>query len=112
MNYFETVGPALLVNTPILIAWLVGIVLAVRMIRQGGGKAQYLLLIGCSLMFLAQIAKPFLMGLVPWMVHEQGISRAGAIGLYLSLPGGVLNMAGIVCLVYAFWIRWKTRSTT
>ena len=112
MNYLEAVGPALLVNTPILLAWLVGIVLAVRMIRRGGGKAEKLLLAGCALMFVAQIARPFLTGLALWMVHEQGMSRASASGLALSLPGGILSLAGIICLVYAFWTRWKTKDAT
>jgi len=108
MNYLEAVGPTLLVNTPILLAWLVGIVLAVRMLRRGGGKAEKLLLIGCSLMFVAQIVRPFLTGLALWLVHEHGMTRASASGLAFSLPITILSMIGIVCLVYAFWTRWKT----
>ena len=108
MNYLEAVGPTLLVNTPILLAWLVGIVLAVRMLRRGGGKAEKLLLIGCSLMFVAQIVRPFLTGLALWLVHEHGVTRASASGFAFSLPITILSMVGIVCLVYAFWTRWKT----
>ena len=108
MSYLDTVGPALLGNIPMLLAWLVGIVLAVRMIRRGGGKAERLLLIGCSLMFVAGIAQPFLAGLSVWLVHEQGTSRASASAA-IALPISILSMAGIVCLVYAFWTRWKTR---
>ena len=108
MNYLEAVGPTLLVNTPILLAWLVGIVLAVRMLRRGGGKAEKLLLIGCSLMFVAQIVRPFLTGLALWLVHEHEMTRASASGLAFSLPITILSMVGIVCLIYAFWTRWKT----
>ena len=111
MNYLEAVGPALLVNTPILLAWLVGIVLAVRMLRRGG-KAEKLLLIGCSLMFVAQIVRPFLTGLALWLVHEHGITRASASELTYSLPISILSMAGIVCLILAFWFRWKTKAAT
>jgi len=112
MNYFEVVGHTLLGNIPILLAWLVGIALAVRMLRRGGAKAERLLLIGCSLMFVAQIASPFLTGLSLWLVHEQGMSRASASGLAISLPISILSMAGIVCLVYAFWTRWKSKGAT
>ncbi len=112
MNYLDAVGPALLGNIPMLLAWLVGIVLAVRMIRRGGGKAEKLLLIGCSLMFIAQIVNPFLRGLALWLIAEQGMSRASASGLALSLPISILGMAGIICLVYAFWTRWKTKVAT
>ncbi len=107
MNYLELVRPSLLGNIPILLAWLVGIVLAVRMLRRGG-KAEKLLLAGCSLMFIAQIVRPFLTGLALWLVHEHGMTRASASGLAFSLPITILSMAGIVCLVYAFWTRWKT----
>ena len=112
MNYFDALVPTLLGNIPMLLAWLVGIVLAVRMLRRGGGKAERLLLIGCSLMFVARIASPFLMGLALWLIAELGISRASASGLALSLPISILSMAGIVCLVYAFWTRWKTSAAT
>ncbi len=103
------VGPSFLGHTPGLLAWLAGIVFAVRMIRQGGEKAEKLLLAGCSLMFVAQLVSPFLSGLVWWLIHEQGMSRALASGLAISLPMGVLGLAGIVCLVYAFWLRFWIR---
>ena len=112
MNYLEVVGPAFLGNIPMLLAWLVGIVLAVRMLRRGGGKAEKLLLAGCSLMFVAQIVGPFLSGLALWMIQEQGMSRVSASGLVISLPLGILSMAGIVSLIYAFWTRWKTKGAT
>ena len=110
MNYLELVRPTLLGNIPMLLAWLVGIVLAVRMLRRGGGKAEKLLLAGCSLMFLAVIVRPFLTGLALWLVAEHGITRASSAGLALSLPLGILDMAGIVCLILAFWTRWRIKS--
>ena len=76
------------------------------------GSAEKLLLIGCSLMFVAIIVRPFLTGLSLWLVTEHGVTRANAAGLVLSLPIGILDMAGIACLVLAFWTRWKTKSTT
>ena len=107
MNYFEIVGPSLLQHTPSLLAWLIGIVFGVRMVRQGGAKAEKLFLIGCGLMFMTQIVIPFLSRLVWWLIHEQGMSRALASGLAVSLP--ILGLAGIVCLVYAFWLRFRAR---
>ena len=105
MSYLDAVVPGLLGNIPMLLAWLVGIVLAVLMLRRGGGKAEKLLLIGCSLMFLAVIVRPFLSGLTLWLVAERGMTRVSALGLAFSLPNSILSMAGIVCLVLAFWIR-------
>lgn len=115
MSYIETVVsylPSLLINLPWLLAWLVGIILAVHMIRRGGGKAEKLLLIGCSLTFFSNIIHPFLQGLAPWLVVKDIANSVGMAGLVLSLPVIIMNMAGIVCLVVAFWIRWRTTSIT
>ena len=112
MNYLDAVVPSLLGSIPVLLAWLVGIVLATLMLRRGGRKAEYLLLIGCSLMFVAQLVRPFLTGLALWLVAECGMTRASASGLAFSIPISILSMAGIVCLVFAFWTRWKTKAAT
>ena len=111
MDYLDAVVPALLGNIPMLLAWLVGIVLAVLMLRRGG-KAERLLLAGCALMFVNQIVRPFLFGLSTWLVYEHGISRASAAGLIVSIPTTILSVAGIICLLLAFWTRWKTKSAT
>jgi len=107
MNYLEVVGPTFLGNIPMLLAWLVGIVLAVRMLRRGGGKAEKLLLAGCSLMFVAQITTPSLAGLAIWLVSEQEMTMP-SISAIFSLPPSIFSLAGIVCLILAFWTRWKT----
>ena len=112
MNYLEllsTTLPGQLLSIPVLLAWLVGIVLAARMVRHGGGRPEKLLLAGCSLMFAGQIVRPFLTALVLWLTteHEMTVST---IGLVISLPRGTLDMAAIVCLVLAFWFRWRTKS--
>ncbi len=112
MSYLELLVstlPSLLASIPGLLAWLTGIVLAVLMLRRGGGKAEKLLLIGCSLLFVARIVRPFLTGLALWLVAEHGMTRASVVGLTLSLPIGILDMAGIICLVFAFWLRWRTK---
>lgn len=109
MNYLEIIGSSFLGDIPGLLAWLVGIAFGVRMVKQGGTRAEKLFLTGCSLMFVAQLASPFLSGLVWWLIHEQEMSRALASGLAVSLPMGVLGLSGIVCLVYAFWLRFMAK---
>jgi hypothetical protein len=110
MDYLEIAGSSFLVHIPGLLAWLVGIVFGVRMIRHGGGKAEKLFLTGCSLMLLRQLANPFLLGLVWWLVHERGMSAALASGLAASLPMGVTGLAAVVCLIYAFWLKFRIRN--
>ena len=109
MNYLEVVGTSLLRHTPELLGWLVGVILALRMLKRGGGKAEKLFLAGCSLMLVIQLVSPFLSGFAWWLSHEQGMRRALASVLAVSLPMGVLGLAGFVCLVYAFWLKFWTR---
>jgi len=106
MSYLEAVTPALVGSIPVFLAWLVGIALAVRMVRRGGGKAEYLLLTGCVLMFVATIVSPLLAGLSIQMVQRHELQRASMVS---ALPASILRMVGIVCLVCAFWIRWKSK---
>ena len=113
MSYFEILASSIpsyfLAGIPGLLAWLAGIVLAVIMLRRGGSKAEKLLLIGCSLMFLSQVIKPFIQVLMVWLpVVQPGMRSTQTIGL-MSLPRATLDMAGIVCLLLAFWMRWKTQ---
>jgi hypothetical protein len=106
MDYLEIVGDSLLRNTPGLVAWVVGIVWAALMVRRGGGRTEKLLLSGCCLFFAAQIISVLLSGMVPWL-REQRIS-AQQFGLVLSISG-IPSLAGLVCLVWAFWVRFWTR---
>ena len=110
---FQIVEISMLRYVPELLAWGFGIFLAVLMVRRSGGKAEKLLLAGCSLMFIRQIASPLLNGFVQRLVSEQGrsyIDIAQTIGLTVSLPIGILGLTGFVCLVLAFWMRfWKRR---
>ena len=109
MDFFASVGPALLFRSPIIVAWIVGIVLAARMLKRGGGKAERLLLIGCCLMLAEMLISPFIHVLIIRLIEERTITAQG-IGLTSSIvqiPLGIISLAGIVCLVYAFWIKFK-----
>ena len=109
MSYLEMIGPSLLRNIPEFLGWFIGLVLAVRMVRRGGGKAEKLFLAGCSLISIIALISPFLSGLVSTLVH-QGWRTPQTATLILSLPIGILGFAGFTCLVSAFWVRfWRKR---
>jgi len=97
---------------PEIVAWLVGIILAVLMVRRGRGKPEKLFLAGCSLMFVARLATPLLYELVQSLIWEQdmsNLSKAQTMG-WATLPLSILSLAGLVCLVWAFWVRfWRRR---
>ncbi|MFH1169470.1 MAG: hypothetical protein V1691_02125 [Chloroflexota bacterium] len=105
MGYFDNIGMELMGRSPYIIAWVVALVFAMLMVRRGGGRAERLLLAGCSLMLFVQLISPFLNAIVPW-ANRQGLSLI-TIAFIISIAIGVVSLAGIVCLVYAFWLRFS-----
>jgi hypothetical protein len=100
---------------PEILAWAVGIVLAVLMVRRGGGKAEKLLLAGCSLMFVARLASPLLSELVQSLMWKQDMSnlaKAQTMG-WVTMPLTAISLAGLVCLVWGFWVKfWRRRQVS
>ena len=101
----QTVDISTLIYIPELLAWAVGIILAVLMVRQGGTKTEKLLLAGCSLMFAVRIISIILGSMVPW-IQEQSLS-AREMAIIFSLASGLPGLAGFICLILAFWLRFR-----
>jgi hypothetical protein len=110
IDYFVTLWPSLIVRIPVLIAWIVAVILSVRMLSRGGGRAERLLLIGSGLMLVNNLLSPFTAVLMQWFIveHRGNMQSIGLISGLVNIPLGIISLAGIVCLVVAFWIRWKT----
>jgi hypothetical protein len=97
MSFFEIVTPNLITRLPDIAAWLFGLVMAIFMLRKGGGPAEKLLLAGCVLMAFIKLASPFLSGLV---------NRATWI---FTIPSSVFNLAGLICLLVAFILQFLNK---
>ena len=111
MEYFVSVGPTLLFCSPVLVGWIVGIILATRMLKKGGGKAERLLLIGCCLMLAEMLISPFAQVFTIRLIEERTIT-VQSIGITLGIAGipfAIISLAGIVCLIYAFWIKFRSK---
>jgi hypothetical protein len=110
IDYFVTLWPSLIVRIPVLIAWIVAVILSVRMLSRGGGRAERLLLIGSGLMLANNLISPFTAVLMQWFIveHRGDFQSIGLISGLVNMPLGIISLAGIVCLVFAFWARWKT----
>jgi len=102
----QIVEISMLRHVPELVAWGIGLVLAIIMVARGGRKAEKLLLAGCSLMLLAQVIAATLRGMTPW-IQEQEIS-AKEFGLIMSISG-IPSLAGLVCLIWAFLARFRKK---
>ena len=101
----------LLNAAPALVGWIAAIVIAVIMLRRGGGRAERFLLSGSCLMLVSTLFTVPIAAIAPWLV-EGGASRVEAASVLsgFNLFRGLIGLAGILCLVYAFWIKFKVRS--
>jgi len=102
---------SLLADAPYLAAWIAAIVVAVMMLKREGGKAERFLLTGSCLMFANSLLRLPTTLIVPWLV-KGGWSSNGALPILsgFNLFRGLVSLAGILCLVYAFWIKFKVRA--
>ena len=110
MNFPVMLG-GLITASPPLAAWSVAIIVAVIMLRHGGGRAERFLLLGSCLMLASTLFTVPMAAIAPWLV-EGGASRVEAVSVLsgFNLFRGLVGLAGILCLVYAFWIKFKVRS--
>ena len=113
IDYFSPLGSALLFKSPLIVAWIVGTVIAALMLKRGGGKAERLLLIGCCLMLAETLISPFTQVLMRWLIAQQNMSgqRIGITMSIAQIPLAIISLAGIVCLVIAFWKKFKAGLT-
>ena len=108
--YVQVIAGSLFSSAPALVGWIVAVVLAAVMLRRGGARAERFLLIGACLMLLASILAIPTQALNLWLHTDRGMPNA-EIAFWLSIYSlfrGLIGLAGIICLVYAFWVKFKT----
>lgn len=102
----------ILPTTIYVIAWVVAIVFAVRMVKHGDGRPERFLLIGLSLMLASSVINSTWAGLNPWILpklREVGVDLVSIAQVFsaVSIVCGCISLAGIILLVYAFWQKFK-----
>ena len=99
---------SLLITAPALVAWIVAIVLSRIMVsRSKEGRAERWLLIGSCLMLTSTLLRTPISLIVPWLIEGgNSMTRAASIISIYNLALGIIGMAGIICLVYAFWKKF------
>ena len=114
MEFFNTLGPEYLFRSPILVAWIIGIIISARMLKREGSRAERLLLTGCILMFAEVAIRPFQHVFISWYFAQHGsdIEQIGLFSSFSGVPLSLMSLGGIVCLVFAFWTRWKSQGAT
>jgi hypothetical protein len=97
--------------SPALLLWIAVIVLSAILLRRGGGRAERFLIAGASLKIISN-----LLGLASFTILHGLINRGYSIDYANSVVFGygifcnVVGMAGIICLIYAFWVKFKIKN--
>lgn len=107
--YSQVIIGGLLFSIPALVGWIVAVVLAAVMLRHGGARAERFLLVGASLMLLGASLDIPTPALSMWLSVARGMTNVEAASVLsvFGLVRGVISLAGIICLVYAFWVKFK-----
>ncbi|UCB43971.1 MAG: hypothetical protein JSV77_04860 [Dehalococcoidales bacterium] len=98
-----------------VIAWIVALVFAVKMIRNDGGRPELFLLIGVSLLLVSSVVGSVWAGLTPllmdWLIDtEADIITVGWSFSAIRIVCAIISLAGIIFLVYAFWQKFKYKT--
>lgn len=107
--YTQAVIGGLVSSAPPLVGWIVAVVLAAIMLRRGGGRAERFLLAGASLMLVQSLITIPTTALSIWLTVDRGMANVEAASVLsiFSLVRGCIGLAGIICLVYAFWVKFR-----
>ena len=113
MEIYSVFVGGLIGAAPYLAGWIAVIVLASLMLRRGGARAERFLVAGASLMVVKTLFGGFsgnIRALLQLrLVVERGWSQPSLIPIFTGIDifVGCIGLAGIICLVYAFWVKFK-----
>ena len=97
---------------PALVLWIAVIVFAIMMLKRGGGRAERFLVAGAGLKIIGNLLSTLSIVIIPWLVSAgYGVDYASPVVTGYGMFWKVVGMAGIVCLVYAFWVKFRLRSS-
>jgi hypothetical protein len=94
-------------HAPVLIGWLGAAIAANAVLKCNKGKAERFFAAGASLMLVDTLMAVFTVGIV-MELQKAGIITGTAISRVLLLRG-LIALAGIICLVYAFWTKFRVK---
>ncbi len=104
-------GPLLGVS-PALVLWIAAVVFAAVRLQRGGVRAERFLVAGASLEIISNLLIVPMAFIPVWLAGGgystyYAVSVASGCAMFLN----VIGMAGIICLVYAFWLKFEMRNS-
>jgi hypothetical protein len=95
--------------SPALVLWIAVIIFAAVMLRRGGGRAERFLITGAGIKIIANLLRIPAAFITLWLVDGgHSMDYANSVSNYCGIFLDIIGMAGILCLIYAFWVKFKT----
>ena len=95
-------------GSPALLFWIAVIIFAAVRLRRGGGRAERFLVAGGGLKIISNLLGIAGIFITPWLVDRgYGMDSAVSIASGYGIAVNVIGMAGIACLIYAFWVKFQ-----
>ncbi len=95
-----------------LIFWTVVVIFATVMLRRSGGRAERFLIAGAGLHILANLLRIPASLITHWLISgNYGRDFMHSVSLGYGIFIDVIGMAGIICLIYAFWVKFNMKSS-
>jgi hypothetical protein len=96
-------------SAPSLVIWITVLVVSIIVMRRRGGKAERFLVIGAGIGIIAALLYIPSVLLVPLLITE-GTTTEYAMGFVntFSIIRSVVSAAGLICFIYAFWVKFNT----
>jgi hypothetical protein len=96
---------------PSLAFWIAVVIFAAIMLRRSGDRAERFLVAGASVNLVSSLLRIPGIAIMPWLMHEgYSMTYITSITSGYGIFCNIIGMAGTICLVYAFWVKFKTRS--
>ena len=97
---------------PALVFWIAVIIFIIVMLRSGGGRAERFLVAGASLEITGTLLRIPTGAITPWLLQKgYSITYINSVTTGCDIFLNVISMAGIICFIYAFWVKFKTRTS-
>ena len=95
-------------SAPALILWIAVVIFATIMLRRGGGRAERFLISGAGLKIISNLLILASFAILHWLINKgYSMDYANSVVSGYGIFCKVVGMAGIICLVYAFWVRFR-----
>jgi hypothetical protein len=101
---------ALAASAPAIALWIAVIIYGAIKLNRGGGRAERFLIAGGSVKLAGNLLVIPTFFFVPWLFH-QGYSTdyISAVSNGYAIFRNLISMAGLLCLLYAFWVKFNVK---